>query len=146
MESEHHRGRPEARPGTPRNLRGYRETEGRTRGERRAGRAEPVPPVGPGWRERSRFIARHGEVDFFHYDFVSQALAKLARAHDRDLADAREMLARGLVTREDLREAFAAVRAGLLRFPSLDERAFAARLEAFLGGARMDGSDERIPG
>jgi len=37
-----------------------------------------VPPV-PGWRERSVFIARHGSVDFFHFDPLSQALAKLAR-------------------------------------------------------------------
>src|SRR5947209_2584229 len=26
-----------------------------------------IPPL-PGWRERSLFIARHGRLDFYHYD------------------------------------------------------------------------------
>ena len=39
-----------------------------------------VPPL-PGWRERSPFIARYGEVDFYHYDFYGQALAKIERSH-----------------------------------------------------------------
>jgi hypothetical protein len=42
-------------------------------------------PAIPGWRDRSLFIARHGEVDFFHYDPYGQALSKLQRRHDRDL-------------------------------------------------------------
>ena len=40
-------------------------------------------PALPDWRERSVFIARHGTVEFFHYDFYAQALAKVAR--DRSL-------------------------------------------------------------
>lgn len=30
-----------------------------------------LPPL-PGWQERSQFIARHGDVDFFHYDFYGR--------------------------------------------------------------------------
>jgi hypothetical protein len=30
-----------------------------------------IPPL-PGWEERSGFIAREGEIDFFHYDFYAQ--------------------------------------------------------------------------
>lgn len=40
-------------------------------------------PVLPGWEERSRYFGRFGPVEFFHYDFYAQALAKLQRGHDR---------------------------------------------------------------
>src|SRR6476646_4544036 len=42
---------------------------------------EDFIPALPGWRDRSRFIARHGQIDFYHYDFYGQALAKLERNH-----------------------------------------------------------------
>jgi hypothetical protein len=32
-------------------------------------------PAVPGWRERSLFIARHGQIEFFHYDPYGQALS-----------------------------------------------------------------------
>src|SRR5215216_1478402 len=54
-------------------------------------------PTLPGWEERSGFIAREGEIDFFHYDFYAQALAKIERGHSTDLLDVREMIDRGLV-------------------------------------------------
>ncbi len=93
-----------------------------------------LPPL-PGWRERSRFIVRHGLVDFFHYDFRAQALAKLARDHDRDRSDVRAMLDRGLVTRADLLASLDEIRPGLIRFPALDAEAFEARVRAFLGAS-----------
>src|SRR6266702_2479123 len=37
------------------------------------------------WRERARHIASIGPVQFFHYDFALQALAKLERGHEQDL-------------------------------------------------------------
>ena len=52
-------------------------------------------PELPGWRDRSPFIVREGSIDFHHYDFYAQALAKIERAHARDLEDVREMSARG---------------------------------------------------
>ena len=88
-------------------------------------------PVLPGWRERSVFIARHGPLDFYHYDFYSQALAKIERGHDRDLADVRRMLAAGLVGREKLGECFAEIRPALLRFPAIEPAAFARKVAAF---------------
>lgn len=45
-----------------------------------------IPEV-PGWRERSLFIARHGEIAFYHYDPYAQALAKIERGHERDRND-----------------------------------------------------------
>ncbi len=47
--------------------------------------ADQFIPAIPGWRERSLFIARHGWLEFFHYDPCGQALSKLQRRHDRDL-------------------------------------------------------------
>ena len=36
-------------------------------------------PALDGWQGRSVFIARHARIDFFHYDFYAQALAKIER-------------------------------------------------------------------
>lgn len=90
-----------------------------------------LPPP-PDWRERSVFIARHGEVEFFHYDLRAQAVSKLARGLDRDLGDVEAMLARDLVSVAELRAALAAIRPGLLRYPALDARAFERRVHRFL--------------
>src|SRR6266481_10152662 len=45
-----------------------------------------IPPAAD-WRERSRPITSIGSVEFFHYDFSMQALAKLERGHTQDLED-----------------------------------------------------------
>lgn len=87
-------------------------------------------PELPGWRERSPFIARHGAVDFFHYDFHAQALAKISRGHGRDRADVRAMVERGLVRPERLADLFEAIGPQLVRFPALDAEALAARVAA----------------
>lgn len=91
-------------------------------------------PELPGWRERSLFIGRFGEIDAFHYDPYAQALAKIERAHERDLADVRAMLADGLVEPARLRELFAAIRPGLVRFPAVEPEVLEARVEELLGG------------
>jgi hypothetical protein len=90
-----------------------------------------VPPV-PGWRERSVFIARHGSVDFVHFDPLSQALAKLARSHERDLADVDAMLERGLFSAADLSSALDRIAGDLVRYPGLDAAAFVRRVRAFV--------------
>jgi len=98
-----------------------------------------LPPL-PGWKARSRFIARHGEVDFYHYDFRAQALAKLARGYERDRQDVDAMLERGLVAASDLEGAFAAIKAELVRYPALDAEALQGRVRRFLHpGADDDG-------
>lgn len=94
-----------------------------------------IPPV-PGWRDRSRFIERHGEVDFFHYDPYAQALSKLERGHDRDLADVREMVRRGLVDPAQLQRLFDAIEPGLPRYPAIDADVFRRKVEQFLGEGR----------
>lgn len=89
-------------------------------------------PEAPGWRERSVFIARHGPLDFYHYDFYSQALAKIERDHDRDRRDVRRMIESGLVERDRLAARFEQIRPALLRYPALDPAAFARKLEAVI--------------
>jgi hypothetical protein len=87
-------------------------------------------PELPGWRERSRFIAREGRVDFFHYDFYAQALSKVLRGYDRDLLDVAAMIDRGLVEREELLRHFEAIEPRLFRFPNIDPAAFRRAVEA----------------
>ena len=95
--------------------------------------ADFIPEL-PGWQERSRFISREGKIDFFHYDFYSQALSKLQRGHTKDLEDVREMIARGLVEPRKAMELFGAIEGQLYRFPSIDPASFRRRVEEALPG------------
>ena len=81
-------------------------------------------PELPGWRERSPFIGRHGRVDYHHYDFFAQALAKIERGHAQDLADVRAMGSRGLVRTARLLESFEVIQPELIRYPALDPASF----------------------
>lgn len=94
-----------------------------------------IPPL-PGWRQRSRFIARHGEVDFYHYDDYAQALAKIERGHDRDLADVRAMIGRGLIEPTELRRLFVAIQPELVRYPAVDPEVFSQKVEDVLAEAQ----------
>ncbi|MDQ6623245.1 MAG: hypothetical protein M3Y86_07145 [Verrucomicrobiota bacterium] len=76
-------------------------------------------------------MGRHGALDFYHYDFYSQALAKIEGGYDRDRDDVRQMLGAGLIQRETLVECFARIRPGLLRYPAIGPAAFAGKVAAF---------------
>jgi hypothetical protein len=76
-------------------------------------------PQLPGWRDRSVFIGRQGEISFYHYDFTAQALAKLSRGYNRDIDDVLAMYEQKLFTLEKLRDCFNAIEAELIRFPAL---------------------------
>ena len=89
-------------------------------------------PVPEGWQERSLLIRRIGDVSFRHFDPYAQVLAKLERGHAQDVTDAREMLARGLVDGERLRDYFAMIEPRLYRFPAIDAASFRRAVEAFL--------------
>jgi hypothetical protein len=90
-----------------------------------------IPPV-PGWESRSLPAAREGRIEWRHFDLRSQALAKIERGHERDVADVRAMVARGLVDPSGLRESFERIRPELYRYPAVDPAAFARRLDEAL--------------
>lgn len=88
-------------------------------------------PAIPGWRERSRFIAQHGRIRFFHYDPYGQALSKLQRRHERDVRDAHSMLQCGMIEIGRLLELFAQIEPQLIRYPAIDPASFRAAVTAF---------------
>jgi hypothetical protein len=94
-----------------------------------------IPAAGD-WRERSRHIAVIGPVEFFHYDFSLQALAKLVRGHTQDLADVASFVRGGYVTPEELQSRFAQIEPGLLRYPAVDPQQFKKKVDDFLAQIR----------
>jgi hypothetical protein len=70
-------------------------------------------------------------VDFRHFDFYSQVLAKLERGHERDMLDARAFVAEGLVNQQKLRDFFEDIRPSLKKFPAIDEQVFAKSIQDF---------------
>lgn len=93
-------------------------------------------PAIPGWRERSLFIARHGLIQFFHYDPYGQALSKLQRRHDRDIRDVDSLLREGLIQTDRLREMFAQIEPQLIRYPAIDPASFRAAVMEFCDDKR----------
>jgi hypothetical protein len=90
-------------------------------------------PVPADWAARSEHIERCGQVEFLHFDYRAQALSKIARAHERDLADVRAMIDRGLSSVGEIRSALETIDSQLVRYPALDADAFRRRARAFLG-------------
>lgn len=86
-----------------------------------------LPPL-PGWESRSLYIARHGKLDFYHYDLYSQALSKIQRDHDRDRKDVAGMLRDRLIKADRLLELFQAIQPGLIRYPKVEPTLFAERV------------------
>ncbi len=86
-------------------------------------------PALDGWQDRSVFIVQEGRLSFHHYDFYSQALAKIERGHDRDLGDVNAMLDLGLVERAKCIEYFDRIEPELYRFPAIDPPSFRQAVE-----------------
>jgi hypothetical protein len=91
-------------------------------------------PVLPGWELRSLFIAQEGRASFYHYDFYSQALAKIERGHAQDVADVQSMIASELIDRAELGRLFAAIENELHRFPAIDARTFGTNVTSIVQG------------
>lgn len=96
-----------------------------------------VPPA-PGWKGRSLFIARHGQVTYRHFDPYTQALAKLQRGHDRDIRDVCEMVRVGLVTTVDLARNFDEIEPQLIRYPGIDPGVFRSVVRSFCESSAGD--------
>jgi hypothetical protein len=86
-------------------------------------------PVPDGWKERSISIGREAKVSFYHFDPYAQALAKLERAHDRDLADVQALVEAGLVEPAQALDLFRETEPELYRFPAIDRAAFRRSVE-----------------
>lgn len=54
-------------------------------------------PALPGWKERSSWIVTHNQVDFYHFDFYTQALSKIERNLSKDESDVVAMIEADLV-------------------------------------------------
>lgn len=91
-----------------------------------------IPPL-PQWEERSPLISREGRLSFHHYDFYSQALAKIERGHSRDVIDVRAMLESGLIDPRSALGYFAQIEPELYRYPAVDPRGFRRAVEEMLG-------------
>ncbi|OBQ05554.1 MAG: hypothetical protein AN482_16225 [Anabaena sp. LE011-02] len=90
-----------------------------------------LPPL-PGWRDRSVFIGKQGQISFYHYDFTAQALSKLSRGFDRDIKDIEAMYKQKLFSLSNLRDCFEAISPELIRFPSLNPDMLRSRVEKFI--------------
>jgi hypothetical protein len=88
-----------------------------------------LPPL-TGWRERSRFRFREGDLEVFDFDPYSQALSKLERGFELDLADVAAMVGSGQVEPARLRELYEGIEGELFRFPAVDPPRLRAAVES----------------
>lgn len=86
-----------------------------------------------GWQDRSPFIVREGALSFHHFDFYSQALAKIERGHRKDAVDVRSMLSSRLVEPDRLLEFFGDIEPELYRYPAIDPPKFRSAVLETLG-------------
>ena len=89
-------------------------------------------PELPGWRDRSPFVFREGNVDIHHFDFYSQALSKIERGFSQDLDDVQHMMDSGLVEPSRLHELYDTIEPELFRHPAIDPAAFRRKVSAAL--------------
>lgn len=86
-------------------------------------------PAIDGWEKRSPLISVEGHLSFHHYDFYSQALAKVERGHARDIDDVNAMIALGLIDPRMAKEYFARIEPELFRYPAVDPPSFRREVE-----------------
>ena len=90
-----------------------------------------IPKV-PGWEERSEFVEQEGKLSVYHYDLYSQALAKIERGHEKDLADVTSMVRLKLIAPRQLRAYFRKIEDRIYKYPALDLKRFRAAVDQFL--------------
>lgn len=90
-------------------------------------------PALPGWEDRCRWIATHNRVDFYHFDFYTQALSKIERDHAKDRRDVQSMITTGLVDVRRLLELFREVQPGQwARYPAIEPSDMEARIKTLI--------------
>jgi hypothetical protein len=93
-----------------------------------------LPPLA-GWRDRSRFRFREGNLEVFDFDPYSQALSKLERGFELDLKDVGAMVESGLVEPDLLLELFEGIEPELYRFPAVDPSSLRDAVESLVAAA-----------
>jgi hypothetical protein len=63
-------------------------------------------PLPAGYRERSEYINRYGQLDVFHFDLYSTALSKIARGTEEDFDDVVSLLETGRLEMTKLAQLF----------------------------------------
>jgi hypothetical protein len=69
-------------------------------------------PLPSGYRERSRFIGRYGQLDVFHFDLYCTALSKVERGAAEDFSDVLALLRDGQIEMNALETYFAEILPG----------------------------------
>lgn len=94
--------------------------------------ASPIDflPELPGWRDRSRFLFREGNLEVFDFDLYSQALSKLERGLELDREDVGSMVSSGGLDPRKLLELFEEVEGHLYRFPAVDRQTLKRAVES----------------
>ena len=84
------------------------------------------------WEAHAQFVGRYGTIDVFYFDFYSIALSKIERGNDRDIADVKLLIQYGMVTPDELDNAYQEVLAqlGKGRYPRITPQRFAERYQA----------------
>jgi hypothetical protein len=91
-----------------------------------------VPPL-TGSAERHVFIERVRDVEFYHYDPYAQLLSKVVRGFRKDLLDAENFVASGMVDPARFRELVEGIPdAAYARHPNLSRAAVEDAVDAFL--------------
>ena len=90
-----------------------------------------LPPL-PGWQDRSRFRFREDNLEVFDFDPYSQALSKLERGFELDLADVRSMVEADQVEPALLLALFEQIEPELYRFPAVEPAALREAVESLL--------------
>jgi hypothetical protein len=88
-------------------------------------------PALSGWKNRSVWIAGYKAVNIYHFDFYSQAFAKISRGHPRDLVDVNGMLQARLIARDRLWDLFQEAIPLLERYPALEQNALMQSMREF---------------
>jgi len=88
-------------------------------------------PVPSNWQDRSPFIIRFGKINYYHYDFYSQALSKMERGHSRDWVDVEGMFRHQLIEKRLLWTRCLETETFLIRYPAVDPTVYRKRVEQF---------------
>ena len=95
-----------------------------------------VPPLA-GSEHRHVFIETVGNVSFYHYDPYAQMLSKVVRGFARDVQDAGNFLASGMVDAQQFRSLVEEIpKESFARYPSLSREAILEAVDDFLSGTR----------